>query len=615
MLKKLYQGVSGIIFLMLAFSGCIFIGKETEISIISLIILLVEAGISYVVIKERHWLQWVYIGAIITEILFLITEIFLLLALAILFLLVIATYHVIFLRTKRKGINVVIFVGKVIFSLMIIIVGMLLAVDLYTNPITESVQLAETMEATIDDKKIDSEADMLKDIETMNSFGSRTTGSEGHNQFVSWLEQQLTDMGLEVHRDVYTFDRWEAKRSAILIDNEEILVSSAYPYSGETEETGVTGELVYTTIGDYENVKGKIVVVEIDNSKTIPMGLVMNERQSFPKQNHVVAGDGDLVLTASLQDPNLKKAKEMGAQAVILVWQGASDEKVEDQYLSFISDYAGIPALWVNQTNGQKVIEAAKSHKQGTLILEAQKEENAVTESFYVTIEGKNTEESIIINSHTDGVNVIEEDGAVGMLSMIRYLQQEKPERTMIFAFVTGHFRLPEFEGTSQATSTWMQGHTELWDGKEGHMRAVAGITVEHLGSMEWKDNASGQYEPTGNIQTEYTYTGNAMMETIWMKAIEDRLTTRTITLRGHNMFEFGESQPLFEEGIPVIGLIPTPDYLTVDSESREMDKFNITLMHEQIESLLKAVIMIDNTPTNQLGTAESYSFFIGRTE
>ena len=88
MLKKLNREVSGIAFLILAFCGCVFIGKETGISIASIAILLVELGISYFILKERHKLQWVYIGAIVAEILFLVTEKLLLLALAIILLLV-----------------------------------------------------------------------------------------------------------------------------------------------------------------------------------------------------------------------------------------------------------------------------------------------------------------------------------------------------------------------------------------------------------------------------------------------------------------------------------------------------------------------------------------------
>ncbi|WP_264167684.1 hypothetical protein [Clostridium tagluense] len=39
------------------------------------------------------------------------------------------------------------------------------------------------------------------------------------------------------------------------------------------------------------------------------------------------------------------------------------NEKVEDQYLPFTHEYVGIPAVWINETEGQKVIEAFISTK------------------------------------------------------------------------------------------------------------------------------------------------------------------------------------------------------------------------------------------------------------
>lgn len=466
---------------------------------------------------------------------------------------------------------------------------------------------------SIDKSKLASEITMQREIELMNSFGSRTTGSVGHQKFIKWIKEQLGSMGFEIHSDTYTFDRWEEKKKALFINKKEIHVSSAYPYSGETDEKGVTGELIYVKNGNYNKAKGKIAVIKINRIKKLPIGLIMNKRESFPSNLKLVAGDGDLVLTSVLKNPKLKKAKEKGVKGVILVWNGVLDKKVEEQYLPFTEEYMGIPAIWVNETEGRKVIAAAKRQEQATIILEAEKEDNALTESFYVTVEGKNKEESIIINSHTDGINVVEENGAIGMLSMIRYLQNSHPERTMIFAFITGHFRLPVFKGTSQASSIWLSSHFELWNGENNNKKAVAGITVEHLGSMEWKVNAEGEYKATGNIQTEYTYTGNKEMESIWKKAIEGRSLLRTITLRGHNKFQFGESQPLFEAGIPVIGLIQMPDYLMVNSKDREIDKFNVSLMREQVESLLEAIIIVDKTPRVKLGKAEGYSFFFGR--
>jgi len=43
----------------------------------------------------------------------------------------------------------------------------------------------------------------------------------------------------------------------------------------------------------------------------------------------------------------------MGVKAVVLVWKGVSDQKVEGQYLPFTDQYMGIPALWVNETDGK----------------------------------------------------------------------------------------------------------------------------------------------------------------------------------------------------------------------------------------------------------------------
>jgi len=85
-------------------------------------------------------------------------------------------------------------------------------------------------------------------IHTMNAFGTRLTGSKGHNDFVAYLKNEIKDMGFEVYSDLYSFDRWEAKESSIVIhtDNgyESIEVSSEWPYSGETPEDGITAEIV-----------------------------------------------------------------------------------------------------------------------------------------------------------------------------------------------------------------------------------------------------------------------------------------------------------------------------------------------------------------------------------
>ncbi|CAH1057348.1 hypothetical protein PAECIP111894_03506 [Paenibacillus pseudetheri] len=50
-----------------------------------------------------------------------------------------------------------------------------------------------------------------------------------------------------------------------------------------------------------------------------------------------------------------------------------------------------------------------------------------------------------------------------------------------------------------------------------------------------------------------------------------------------------------------MIGFIPMPDYLLVDSENRVMDKFDAKLMYTQIVSLLNAAKLVDARETTKL--------------
>ena len=74
-----------------------------------------------------------------------------------------------------------------------------------------------------------------------------------------------------------------------------------------------------------------------------------------------------------------------------------SGEKLENQYLPFLKDYQGIPAVWISMEESQKVIQAAQKHASATLVLDAVTEKKAPTESFYVMIQGKNDQECILI--------------------------------------------------------------------------------------------------------------------------------------------------------------------------------------------------------------------------
>lgn len=385
--------------------------------------------------------------------------------------------------------------------------------------------------------------------------------------------------------------------------------------SGETDENGITEEIV-EVFGKHINylpAKGKIALVKVRDLAKVPTGFAFNQRNSFPKGLSLAKNYKGPVADSFVKIPFISVAKAFGVKAVICIWEGMSDEMIKGQYLPFVMDYQGIPALWVGEKTGKKLKIAAREKKKVKLVLVAEKEKNAKTESFYSVIEGKNKEEAIIINTHTDGVNCIEENGAIAMLQMMRQLKDMKLERALIFVFVTGHFRLPDFrQHDIQASSKWLKNHRDMWDGKKRHIKAVANLAVEHLGCTEWKDKA-GVYQYTNPVDVELVYTANKKMDEVYYKSLEGRTTVRTISVKGHNFLHFGEGQPPRNVGIADISLVTAPDYLCAINETQQMEKFNLELMCEQIESFIKMTLLLDKMTAAEIGKPEPYSLILGK--
>ncbi|MCH5198428.1 MAG: hypothetical protein J1E34_05935 [Oscillospiraceae bacterium] len=461
-----------------------------------------------------------------------------------------------------------------------------------------------------------SKEEMLEGMNIMNSFGARLTGSNGHNNFIKWLKNEISKMDIPVFSDPFYFRRWEEKNSSIEIINGEenisVPVSSVYPYSGETSADGITEELVYVeSINDVKKTNGKIAVFNVANVNFIPSEIAFDKRTSYPE---------DVVLEKKYEGPVITSfvqcfygiiSKLTKAKAVILIWKGLHDDCIEGQYLSFITDYQKIPMLWVNESNGKKLIEAAKNHKKAKFILEAEIEEHSFSESFYCILKGKNQKENVIINTHTDGTNCVEENGPIALLQLIKNLKDQELKRTHIFVFTTGHFRLPHFKdirtGSFQSASRWLAMHRELWDGKGDHFRCVANLTIEHLGCKEWRE-IDGEYKCTGKPEVEIVYTGNKFVDKLYIDTVKERKTVRTITLRGHNALHFGEGQNFFTMRIPEISLVPAPYYLCVVSGSQEMEKFDIDLMTEQTETFARLIEKIEGISAKELGKSDRYS-------
>ena len=470
--------------------------------------------------------------------------------------------------------------------------------------------------------EVTSKQRVSENMDKMNSFGGgdRLTGTRGQREFCAWLKSEIEAMGIPVTSREYTFDRWEARDFSLTVDGENIGVSSPFHYSGLTGEDGVTERLctVCNNPLGFQLARGKIAVCHIRNLSAISSRVAFNKRNSLPADLAVEKSYRGPVSTSFVKTLlTFRSLKLAGVKGMVCIWEDMSDDMVDGQCLNFILGYLGVPVLWVNETEGKKVLAAAKAGKSATLRLVGGIEKGAKTESFHAVIEGtEKNGEAIIINTHTDGCNFSEENGGVAMLEMMRWFKVHPTRRTLIFVFVTGHFRLPVFRvgimTSNQATGRWLADNKEMWNGKK--YKAVAGCSVEHLGCTEWKDR-DGKYTRTNDIDTELVYTGNRKVDAVYYEAVKDRTLLRTMTLRGHNTMHFGEGQPLSRKHIPEIALVTAPDYLCSFDRTgnSHMDKFNPDLMYEQMHTFVRCVELLDGMTRREIGRSQPYSVGLGR--
>ena len=431
----------------------------------------------------------------------------------------------------------------------------------------------------------------------MAKLGPKYTGNKAHTEFVEFLAREIQAAGLDVQRERYTLPRWEARRSEIAVTPVHgtrftVPVTSYFPYSGQTAAAGVTGELAYAGAGpkfDLNNLKGRIALVECPTNvrqwgEEYRAWGVYPSTETFPASYRPAR--------ASVND--LTQFQKAGAVAVILVWTDISDANAKDQYSPFSRPPQGIPGLYVGRQTGGRLRELAGGGATVTLVLEADVTPDTPTDTLVATLPGTSSDEIIILNTHTDGPNATEENGALGILALMKYfakIPKAERRRTIVCPLTTGHFAGPWVPSIRGFITKY----------PEVIRKAVAAVTVEHLGCMEWADDASMQYRATGKEDWAVAITPSKPMGGILVDACQGSAARRTAVVNPVAGGFLGEGSSLSRAGIPTIGYIPQPNYLLAGPPDGCIEKLSSKLMHAQIEVFAKAIHAIDAMTAAQL--------------
>jgi hypothetical protein len=431
----------------------------------------------------------------------------------------------------------------------------------------------------------------------MAKLGPKYTGNPAHTKFVEFLASHLKEFGLDVARERYTLPRWDARRWEITVTpasgkSFHAPVTSYFPYSGQTAAAGATGELVYAGHAPsfkLDGLQGKVALIDFaTNARKFadmyqPWGIYPADAR-FPSEYQPARGGVN----------DLTQFQKAGAIGVILAWSDVSDANAADQYTPFSRPLQGIPGMYVGRETGVKLKSLAGSGAKATVVLEADIHPDTPTDTLIATLPGTNSDEVILVNTHTDGPNATEENGGLGILALAKYfakLPKSERKRTIVFPLTTGHFAgpwVPSMRGVIQKYPDMIR-------------KAVAALTVEHLGCKEWADDTSLHYKPTGENEwavaiTEYASTGHVLVD-----ALQGSSDQKTAVVNPVHGGWLGEGGSLARAGVPTIGYIPQPNYLLAGPADGCIEKLSAERLHAEIEVFAKVIHKMDTMTAAEL--------------
>ncbi|MEU5876330.1 hypothetical protein [Spirillospora sp. NPDC047279] len=427
-------------------------------------------------------------------------------------------------------------------------------------------------------------------VEEMADLGPRFVGGTAHRRYLRMVERRLESYGLEVRRHPVPLDQWEARSWSLEVTDARggahtIPVAYHRPYSGETTRHGVRGELVDVKAGlaaDYagKEVNGRIVVADFAFPR-IPFGAV------FPLADHIhrpgqaaelAAEDYTRIWQSTPARPSLDLAKQNGAIAMIDVVD-LVPEHARGQFSPHQQPRAGLPALHLDKVQGRRLRELmAEGPVTATLTLRARTRSSTID---YLTAElpgNGSLPGAVMVGTHTDGQNAIEENGVPAVLALAKYLTRlpraGRP-RDVVLVLSPNHMNSHQ---DSPDLRTWLERHPGIRD------RLVASLVPEHLGALGWAENATtGEYGPTGRSEPAVIGTGNsAALTALVVDQVKRDDLGRTAVLKPFNGGLYGEATYPYQLGIPTATLISGPTYLVQVSEDGALDRIDRDLMHRQ---------------------------------
>lgn len=421
-----------------------------------------------------------------------------------------------------------------------------------------------------------SEEEALAWHKVKDQGGPTLTGSASWHHYLEFLEKKYKEYGcVDIHRSPWTFERMESSiwpdtsKWGLTSNGRRMTVSNYGANCGLTGPSGVTAELVLWDPKQKPDVTGKIVVF-----RPVPRPDVreafgnsdyeyMTPFNSYPVEGKPVSQQQDGThpiapvvwdeMTASAQIiREISSAKPAG----LIFAMNLNKAATAGLYTFPVPELYDFPSVYLDNVNGDAVIADAKKHAKATIRVQGQHLKSQAYQLVgYLPGRdyGTDKDQQIHIRTHTDGPSISQEDGALGLLGVVKYMsniaRKDRP-RTLLFELDCRHF-MPGAERAWGAQDYFVKN-------PQGLKKIVALVAMEHMGQIEYVFRGE-DIVPSGRSMPTWIYAARdqKIIDYAYRAAVENDVPGAIIRAPGRPGVHGGPQGPWYGMGgaAPYVGI------------------------------------------------------------
>ena len=419
----------------------------------------------------------------------------------------------------------------------------------------------------------------------LDEFGARPTGSASHRGYVRWLDHRLDAVdGVDVRSLRYRFDRQLERSSSLRVElagkERKLKPAAPVPYSEPTSKRGASAPLVHLP-SDTEitaaNAAGKIVV------RDFVAGELQNSLFEFvswsifdPEGTFTPEGVYKRDFLNSQPVADMEAAGEAGAAGVLFVHEFPR-EVIRGHYRPYEGVHWEVPALHLGVDEGKRVEQAIADGTAGSaaVAVRAKRTPRTRTRTLVGRLPGPG-ERRVVVETHSDGMNAVWDNGHVPVLAIARYfaaLPRKCRPGPMEFVFTTAHL-YQRLDGKAHGAGDEL--YARKMDSAYDRGKVALILALEHVGAREWEAvprggglpgltiRKSGLSEPSTTFVTESEVLVGTLED-----IVRERNIGRSLLLKGTALADDshvppycsfgGEGTPYMRHLLPTVGFVTSP--------------------------------------------------------